>query len=158
MAEMTNPMDSLRLLQQAINVRSVSFQNCESYPEVSVLYDTPNDTARFTYALFNGDIAQSIALFVLTEPVEGIPCFQMGWATIENERGKGLATNIVSKGLEELKNGMKRNGISKFFIEAVISESNSESVKLASKVFTEKPSSCTDSFSGDNALQFLQVA
>lgn len=155
---MTDPMDSLNLLQQALDENLVSFDPCEIHPEVAVHYDTPNNAARFTYAIFNGRVAQSIALFVMTEPVEGVSCFQMGWATIESARGKGLATNVVSKGLAELKSGMKRNGIDKFFIEAVIAESNIQSIKLADRLFSEKAKACTDSFSGVSAVQFLEVA
>ena len=71
MSSMTDPMDSLKLLQQAINENVVSFGPCEINPEVAVHFDTPNGTARFTYAIFNEQEAQSIALFVMTEPVEG---------------------------------------------------------------------------------------
>ena len=106
MSGMTDPMDSLNLLQQALNENLVSFDPCEIHLEVAVHCDTPNNIARFTYAIFDGGVAQSIALFVMTEPVEGVPCFQMGWATIEVARENGLATSIVSKGLAELKSGM----------------------------------------------------
>jgi hypothetical protein len=94
----------------------------------------------------------------MTEPVEGAPCFQMGWATIEGSRGKRLATNVVSKGLAELKNGMKRNDINKFYIEAIVAKSNTESIKLATRLFSVNPKACTDSFSGVNAVHFLEVA
>lgn len=158
MPSMTDPMNSLKLLQQAIDESFVSFDPCEIHPDVAVHYDTPNDTPRFTYAIFNGQEVQSIALFVMTESVGGVPCFQMGWATIEGLRGKRLATNVVSKGLAELKNGMKRNAIDKFYIEAVIAESNTESIKLATRLFSINPKACTDSLSGINAVQFLEVA
>lgn len=157
MPGMTDPMNSLRLLQDAINGSQVSFQRCEIYPDIAVLHDTPNGTPRFTYAFLNGRKALSVALFVLTEPVQGVPCFQMGWATIESERGKGRATDVVSKGLAELINGMRRNGIEKFYIEAVIGEPNTESLRLASKIFSDEPAPCTDSFSGVSALQFLKA-
>jgi len=157
MAGMTDPMDSLILLQRALDESLVSFDPCEKHPEVAVHYDTPNNTARFTYVIFKGKVAQSIALFVMTEPVGAVSCFQMGWATIESARGQGLATNVVSKGLSELKSGMKRNGINKFFIEAIIAESNIQSIKLADRLFTEKAKACTDSFSGVSAIQFLEL-
>lgn len=157
MPEMTDPLNSLIHLQDAIDQRLISFQPCEIYSEISVHYDTPNDTPRFTYAIFNGKEAQSISLFVMTEPVEGVHCFQMGWATIDTMRGKGLATEVVSKSIAELKKGLSRNRIDKFCIEAVIAESNIESIKLAKKIFTHDPKSCTDSFSGVQAYQFLEI-
>lgn len=158
MPSMIDPMDSLKFLQQAIDENFISFLPCDIHSEVVVHSDTPNDTPRFTYAILDGQVAQSVALFVLTQPVEGVHCFQMGWATIKAIRGKGLATNVVSKGLAELKNGMKQNGIEKFYIEAIIAESNTESIKIATRLFSKEPRQCTDSYSGASALQFLKFA
>jgi len=157
MPSMTDPMDSLRLLQQAIDEQIVGFQRCERFPDISVHFDKPNDVPRFTYASLENGVAQSIALFVLGEPVEGTPCFQMGWATVETIRGKGLATDVVSKSIEELKDGMNRNGIDRFYLEAIISESNIESQRLAARIFTDAPEPCADSFSGEKALQYLRL-
>ena len=150
-------MDSLRLLQQAIDKQIVEFQRCEIFPDIAVHFDKPNDVPRFTYANLKNGVAQSIALFVMVEPVEGTHCFQMGWATAETMRRKGLATDVVSKAVEELKNGMNRNGIDRFYIEAIISESNIESQRLAARIFTDAPQPCTDSLSGEKALQYLRL-
>ena len=73
-------------------------------------------------------------------------------------RKNGLATSLVSKGLAELKSGMKRIGIDKFFIEAVIAESTIPSIKLADRLFTEKAKACTDALSGVSAVHYLEVA
>jgi hypothetical protein len=154
---MTNPMDSLRLLQQAIDKQIVKFQHCEIFPDIAIHFDKPNDVPRFTYAHMENGIAQSIALFVMVNPVEGIHCFQMGWATAETMRRNGLATDVVSKAVKELKNGVNRNGISRFYIEAIISERNTESQRLAARIFTDAPEPCTDSLSGERALQYLRL-
>jgi RimJ/RimL family protein N-acetyltransferase len=154
---MTDPMDSLRLLQQAIDEQVVGFQHCEIFPDIAVHFDKPNDVPRFTYVRMENGIAQSIALFVMGEPVEGIHCFQMGWATVETMRRNGLATDVASKAVEELKNGMNRNGINRFYIEAIIAETNTESQRLASRMFPDPPEPCTDSLSGETALQYLRL-
>lgn len=157
MPRITDPMNALMLLQQAIDDDLVTLQKCEINPELVVLYDSPIDTPRFTYALLSGRKVKSIALFVLTKKIEGIPCFQMGWATLDSERRNGLAKNVVSKGLVELKTGMKRNGINKFYIEAIIAESNLASTKLASNIYSAAPLPCIDEFSNTSALRFFQA-
>lgn len=157
MPSMADPMNSLSLLQQAIDERIVRFQRCEIFSDIAVYFDKPNDTPRFTYAYLENSVAQSIALFVMVEPVEKTPCFQMGWATIETMRRNGLATNVVCKAVEELKNGIKRNGIDQFYIEAIISEANIGSQRLAARIFIDAPKPCTDSISEEKALHYLKL-
>lgn len=157
MPSMTDPMDSLRLLQEAIDNQILQFQPGELYSDLAVHYDTPNDIPRFTYVKLNDLVAQSIALFVMVDPIDGIPCFQMGWATIPSMRGNGLATDISTKAVEELKNGLRRNSTTKFYLEAVISDSNTESRNIANKLLSDSPESCKDSFSGEDAFQYLRL-
>lgn len=157
MSSMTDPMNSLRLLQEAIDSQILRFQPCELYPDIAVHYDTPNNIPRFTYVKFKDLIAQSIALFVKIDPIEGIPCFQMGWATIPSMRGSGLATDISTKAVKELKNGLRQNGTTTFYLEAIISNSNSESRSIANKLISDSPKSCKDSFSGEDAFQYLRL-
>jgi K+-transporting ATPase A subunit len=54
------------------------------------LLDHPEGTPRFAYAKVEKNEVQAIALFVLTEPVSEIPCFQIAYAVIEQMRQKGM--------------------------------------------------------------------
>ena len=85
---MTDPMESLIGLQEALIARTVQLQKCELHPSIRVLLDHPNDIPRFTYAKIEDNKVQAIALFVLTEPESGLPCFQIGYAVIENKRNR----------------------------------------------------------------------
>lgn len=157
MSEMTNPMNALIQLQFALDSRLVFLTPCEIHKDISVIMDEPNGGLRLTYARTSNGKVQSISIFALTESVEGVPCFQMGWATIESMRGKGLATEIVTKSIDEIRNGLRRQGAKKFYIEAVISTSNVPSNKIAKKLLSDCPVSCDDAFSGESALQYLRI-
>lgn len=157
MSSMTDPMNALVELQRALDRRTVRPQPCEIHKDISVIFDQPNGTPRYTYAKVNNGKVQSIAVFALTEPVEGIPCFQMGWATVESVRGQGLATDTTTKGIDEIRNGLKKHGAGKFYIEAIVSDSNQHSNKIAKKLLSDSPVKCTDSFSGEPAVQYLRM-
>jgi hypothetical protein len=99
----------------------------------------------------------SISLFALTEPVSGIPCFQIGYAVVESMRQKGLASDIVAKGIHELRNGLKRNGAQQFYVEAVVAVPNTASNKLAKRLLSDNPKPCVDAYSGKPAMQYLKL-
>ena len=156
MSNMTDPMNALTQLQIALDNGVVLLTPCEIHKELGVIADKPNGTPRFTYALIKNGKVQAVSLFALAQPIEGIPCFNIGYAVIEKERGKGIATQLVKKGIDELQNGFKRNGIAEFYIEAVVSVSNEPSNKLAEKLISDSPASGTDCFSGEACLQYVR--
>lgn len=157
MSSMTDPINALVELQRALDKRIVSPHPCAIHKDISVIVDQPNGAPRYTYTKVKNGKVQSIALFVLTEPVEGIPCFQMGWATVESLRDQGLATDTTTKGIDELRNGLKKHGVGKFYIEAIVSDSNQPSNRIAKKLLSDSPVKCTDSFSGEPAVQYLRM-
>lgn len=156
MPQMTDPMNALVSLQQALNQRSVFLQPCEIHKELRVLADQPNGRSRITYAKMNKEIVEAVALVVLTEPIEGVPCFQLGYAVIESMRRQKLASSTVAQAVDELRNGMRRQGVAQFYLEAVVSPSNVPSNKLAQRLLSDSPVSCNDVFSGEPALQYLR--
>lgn len=73
---------------------------------------------------------------MLTEPVSGIPCFQIGYAVIEKMRNKGIGKKILAQAIEELTHGLSRSPMKEFYIEAVVSTSNDSSNKIATKLIS----------------------
>lgn len=153
---MTDPTDALTQLQIALDNRAVQLIPCEIHRELGVIADTPNGKTRFTYALMKGKEVKAVSLFVLVEPIDGTPCFTIGYAVVENERSKGVGTKIVKQGIDELQNGFKRNGISEIYIEAIISKANEDSNRLAKKVFSTPPESITDCYSGEASFRYVR--
>ena len=153
---MTDPMESLIGLQEALIARTVQLQKCELHPSVKVLLDHPNDTPRFTYAIIEDNKVQAIALFVLTEPVSGIPCFQIGYAVIEKMRNKGIGKKILAQAIEELTHGLSRSPMKEFYLEAVVSTSNDSSNNIATKLISATLKCDKDAYSGEQAYQYLR--
>ena len=153
---MTDPMDALNGLQQALDANIVQMHACELFPSMAVLLDHPNDTPRFTYAkVLNGKV-HAIALFVKTGFIEDTPCFQTGYAVAVDQRNGGLGAQIVQQGLAELQNSMSRTLIKEFFVEAIVSTENTPSNKIATQLLSQSPISCKDEFTNEPALQYLR--
>src|SRR5205823_1242246 len=120
-------MDALVSLQTALDTETVYMQRCKTNSYLKVLLDHPNGEPRFTYARIVKGIVQSTVIFVPAEHVDGIPCLAIGYAVIESKRGRGLATKTVEKAMEDMLRGLQRNGIPKFYVEAIVATSNTAS-------------------------------
>ena len=154
---MTNPMDALITLQPAIDSGEVQLQPCVLYKTLWVLVDYPMGELRITYVAMADGLAQAIAQFVPADPYEGLPCFSVGYAVFEQHRGRGLATTTVRDGISELHHGLRETGVTKFYVEAVVSPSNAPSNRIASRLLTASPAAITDSYSGEPALQYMKL-
>jgi len=157
MSAMVDPMKALVQLQEALDSHRVLPVRCELHPDLQVIFDQPLGGLRITYAHIESEKVISVSVFALADPIDGVPCFNIGYAVIEDMRQRGLATDVVSKGIEELTNGFRRNGTEKFYIEAVVSDSNTPSNRLARKLLSNSPVPCTDVHSGEPALQYVRL-
>ena len=153
---MTDPMDALTGLQTALKAESVSLNPCKLNPKLKVLLDHPNGTPRFTYAHVANRTVQAVALFVLIEPYEGLPCFQIGYAVIEKLRGTGLGTRILQQSIAELTNGLRNTPVKEFYLEALVSKENISSNAIARKLISQSPIECIDEFSKQEAFQYFR--
>jgi RimJ/RimL family protein N-acetyltransferase len=153
---MTDPMESLKSLQDAILSNIVQLQPCELHPDIKVLLDHPNGTPRFTYAIIEKKKIHAIALFVLTEPIDGTPCFQIGYAVIENMRQRGIGQRVLEEAIAELTHGLRRTDMKEFYLEAVVSTSNEASNKIANKLISTPIRCDKDIYSGEQAYQYLR--
>ena len=156
MAAMTDPMNSLKSFQQALATGGITPQKAELHDDVLVLLDHPNGTLRFTYALVREDRVVAVAVFVPADPINAIPCFNSGYAVDESHRSQGLGKEITEKAFDELVNGFRRAGFPGLFVEAIVSTSNEHSKRLATALFSENPTTCTDGVSGQPALQYVR--
>ena len=154
---MVDPMDAPLKLQEAIDRDVVRLRPGDVYPDLGVWMDKPAGRPRLTYAKTTGRTVEGIALFVHTDPIDGIPCFQTGYAVIETIRRKGVGSDIVTKGIEEMKNGLRRNGVKEFYVEAVVGVGNVASNKLAKRLLSDTPEEITDELSGEQAFQYLKL-
>ena len=153
---MTDPLQALVSLQAEIR-KGMLTHPTEKYPSVRVVLDTKNGHVRYTFARIEHGRVKALAMFVSVDQIDGIRCFQVGYAVPEAYRGKGWAIEILEQGLEELSNGLSQHGVKKFYVEAVIGTSNLASIGVAKRVLSMTPVSTTDSFSGEPAFAFTRL-
>ena len=168
---MTDPMDSLVGLQDALDAGRVGLQEFQVgalHPEVRVYHDIPAPGAmRLTYAVFEPAPAivrhsntrvRAVALFVRADDFEGLPVFQAGIAVAQHARSQGLGATFFQRSLDELRIGLSRTPLKDFWIEAIVRQDNHHSNKIASRVLNAQPKSITDNVSKEPAFQyFLRV-
>jgi hypothetical protein len=94
-------------------------------------------------------------MFVLVDPFDGSPCFQIGYAVPERYRGRGRAKDIVVAAIAELKRGLTGNAVPAFYIGAVVGTDNEPSMRVAAATISTSPVSITDHVSGLPALHYL---
>lgn len=153
---MTDPMEALKGLQSALDAGTVQLQRCDLHSDIQVLLDDANGTPRFTYAQIDEGKVLAVAILILVQPIEGVRCFQLGYAVTESMRGKGIGSGIVKKAIDEFENGLGRTAMKEFFIEAIVSDGNVASNQIAKQLISDSPEACTDFYSKEPAYQYLR--
>ncbi len=118
MARMTDPSDALTSFQKALLDGELQLRRGEIDPELFVHHDNPQGKMRLTYACLEGQTVTALAIVVMGDPIEGLPCFELGVAVPEAYRSQGRAKKTVEAAIAELKHGLARNKISTFYVPA----------------------------------------
>jgi hypothetical protein len=150
MSSMTNPMDALTSLQAEI-FNGIPLRVCNINSELQMFVDQPNGRHRFTFVKVESNIIKSFATYVFVSAKNKMPCVNIGYAVPPEYRQQGLATEIVEKSLNEVKAEFLQNGISSFYVEAVIGINNVASQKLAVKLLSDEYQEIIDDVSGERA-------
>jgi hypothetical protein len=79
-----------------------------------------------------------------------------GEPSFDEVRSKGYAKSILAAAIAELKNGLSRNKIPSFYIEAVVSIDNEPSKRVAEALIASTPTAITDEVSGLPALHYVR--
>ncbi|HEY0281331.1 MAG TPA: hypothetical protein VGC27_01770, partial [Rhizomicrobium sp.] len=157
MARMTDPSDALNSFQQALRHGEVRPQRCETDSNLFVHLDHPNGEVRITYVRIYHETVTALASFILGAPIDGLPCFSIGYAVPEKFRNQGRAKDIIEAGIAEMKYGLfSRANISSFYVEAVIGVDNKPSRHVAAATISFNPLPVTDHVSGLPAFQYVR--
>lgn len=148
MPTITDPMDGLTSFAPAFAAKKLEVEKCRLDPTIWVHLDSPQGTPRFTYVRARGHKVTAMVILVPVEPIEGVPCFGVGYAVPEDERGKGHATELVTAAIAELQAGFAVHGLTEFWVEAVVDQGNIPSQKVAAATLSSSPRPGTDSLSG----------
>jgi len=155
MPAMTNPAEALVSFQEALLAGEIRLQRCVVDPNLYVFADRPNGMPRLTYVRLEGQMVTVFVNFALADPVDGTPCFQVGYAVPSHPQRQGRAKNAVTAALAELQVGMRRNGVAGFYVEAVVGIANLASQLVAEQTIAATATPITDAVSGQPALQYL---
>jgi hypothetical protein len=155
---MTDPSDALVSFQQVLLSGSpITLQKGALDPDLFVHLDQPGGLTRFTYVRLDRRTVTALVMLVVTDPMEGIPCFQIGYAVPEIYRGQGRAKSAVQAAIAELKHGLSRSHPdATFYVEAVIGTDNDASNQVAAATISASPDAITDKVSGLPALHYVR--
>lgn len=157
MASTTDPTDGMVSFQQALLDGEIDLRPGELDPDLFVHADNPTPgVARITYVRLDRQTVKAFASIVATEPMEGLPCFQVGVAVPVPYRGKGYAKSIVAAAIAELKNGLSRSRIPAFYVESVVGTDNEPSMRVSAATISPSPTAITDNVSGLPALHYIR--
>lgn len=156
MPSMTDPTDALLSFQEELLGGSIALLQGVHHPDLYVHLDHPAGSPRFTYVTLDGKTVTALVILVKVPPIEGVPCFQIGYAVPPDHRNEGRAKKAVLAAMDELCTGMFRNGVRAICIEAVISTDNEESKRVALATLSSEPTGVTDDRTGSSALHYVR--
>ncbi|GAM73636.1 hypothetical protein JCM19241_3091 [Vibrio ishigakensis] len=94
--------------QRALNHNLISLDKCEVHKDLFMHFDQPQGQTRYTYALMaTGTRIKASCVVMPGDEYKGKICFDVGVATFKKFRKQGHATAVLTKAIDELKNGLK---------------------------------------------------
>src|ERR1700730_10008347 len=100
---MTDPFAALESFQEAFANGALALQRSIIDRQLVVHMDHPNGSTTFSYERLDRRTETELVMFALVDPLEGSPCFQIGYAVPERYRAQGGAKDIVVAAIAELK-------------------------------------------------------
>ena len=157
MAGMTDPMDALVSFQQALLDGEIGLHRGELDPDIFVYADkAPPGVSRITYVRLDGRTVKAFVNAITVEPINGLPCLQLGVAVPVEYRNKGYAKSILTSAIAELQHGLARNRIPSFYVEGIVGADNEPSKRASAATISSTPTAIIDEVSGLPALQYLR--
>jgi len=152
-----DPALSLEAFQHAIMTGEIILDPGLVDPDLYVLRDHPaRGRPRFTFARIREDATvTAFAVAVLAEPVNGLPCFQIGYAVPKRFRKQGRAKAIVGAALAELRHDLE-DAVPVYFVAAVVGVDNPISQAVATAMISAQPQVVLDQSSNSTAFQYVR--
>ena len=116
---MTDPSHALQSFQQALLHDRIQLQRGVLDKDLFVHVDKPKGESRITYVRLEGRTVTALVVFAMCEPIEGKPCFNIGYAVPEAYRNQGRAKEAISAAISEMQHGFGRLW-HVFYVEAIV--------------------------------------
>jgi hypothetical protein len=147
---------TMKSFERALKERTIAIQPGALDPNLFVHMDQPNGAVRLTYVRLDRGTVTAIVQFIRTEPVEGEPCFSVGWAVPESHRGQHRAAEAFLAAVKELRHGFAPLGMKAFWVEGIVGQDNIASQRVAEKVISAPVSKGKDCFADVAIVQYLR--
>lgn len=152
---MTDPLNALQSFQQELPRIGMQLRRGELDKNLYVYVDEPDGQRRFTYVRLEGKMVTAFVEFASCEPIEGTPCFAIGYAVPEAYRNQGRAKEAVNAAISEMQHGFGRIGMV-FYVEAIVGADNKPSQRVAEQFISDTPVAMTDQISGLPAFRYVR--
>jgi ribosomal protein S18 acetylase RimI-like enzyme len=149
-------MVALENLQKALG-DGIALMECELNPGIDLVPDYPPGEQSMSYAKIERGFVQALAVLVPIEPIDGVPCFAITFAVSGQCQRRGLAREMIEVAIAELRHGLGRNGIIKFYIEALVPADNLPAQKVASSAISQDYHDIAMAESETKAIQYLRL-
>jgi RimJ/RimL family protein N-acetyltransferase len=157
MKTMADPMDALRSMQQALIDGTPLYLGNVGGDYQGRLDQYPNGDRRYLFAKIVNGKAIALVIFATEESINGVDCYSVGYAVDEKYRRRGLAVEAFQTGVVELVKELRKTGLKRFYVDAVIDVTNEPSIKFAQKLFAEPGQKIHERESERPALHFKRL-
>jgi predicted GNAT family acetyltransferase len=132
---LTDPSIGLKSFHSELAWGRIKVDRCRWAKNLYMHLDFPTGNSgdpRYTYVLLDEkNSVKALVVMAVAEPLNGLPCFGVGYAVPEKHRGKGYAKEAVASALREFRSGMKNARVDEFYIEAIVGRDNDPSHGVA---------------------------
>jgi RimJ/RimL family protein N-acetyltransferase len=148
---MTDPMNALLSFQQEFLVLKPKLKPARTDRNLYLYVDAPNGEIRVTFVRLEGKTVTALVSFAENDPIEGVHCYDIGYAVAEAYRNQGRAKEIVAAAIKELRG----NGEA-FYVNAIVKADNVVSQRVAAQVTSATAVPINESITGLPAFQYLR--
>ena len=153
---MTDPASALPSFQEALDNNELAVQRSKTDPDLFLALDQPEeDVVRLTYFRTEESKVIGICIVVPNGSHDGVRCFDLGYAVVDEFRLQGRGTELVGAAVKDHIVGMARAGVKSLYVEAVIGIGNVASQRIAERHLGVEREEITDSVSGLPAYRYV---
>lgn len=157
MPTIVDPYPALVSFRQALDAGEIRLAPSRKTPDLYSYADNPTGTVpRLTFVHLGGSIVSALVMLAHAEPYKGRPCYGVGYAVPPKYRGQGRAKKLLAAVVQDMRMMLKGGGGPRsVFLEAVVSQSNLASQKVAEYILGPKNNTGHDELSGEPIFQYL---
>ena len=156
LSKLTDPSDALASIQKTIDSGIPFLQPGILDSTIFVHAVSLNGAPCFTYVRMDKKIITALVAFAASEPLEGRPCFSVGYVVPEKYRNQGRAKAIVKSAIAEMDYMLSQAGLGPCFVEAIVGSDNGPAQSVAAQTISANGAVGKDGV-GRSAFQYVRT-